>query len=190
MLSTEPIFTIDPPPATRMCGSTARDISHRPFTLMSKVWSKSSSLRDSAVPGSSTAALLTRTLICLNLSSVADTSFSTLPTLLTSALTAKQSPPISAAARSSFSLSRPAITTFAPSRTNAVAMALPIPLPPPVMIATLPLRRIMTFNGFRSLLYAFHIPSVLVQHHVRHFAFFVLHKFNLRIHQLKEKHGL
>src|SRR5260370_10593727 len=57
--------------------------------------------------------------------------------LLRSALTVRQFSPISLAVASSFFWSRPLITTFAPSRAKARAMARPIPLPPPVTMATL-----------------------------------------------------
>src|SRR2546421_9365762 len=46
--------------------------------------------------------------------------------------------PKSLAAASTFSALRPQITAVAPSRTNAFAMALPMPRLPPVMIATFP----------------------------------------------------
>src|SRR3954468_13103644 len=52
--TTEEIFTIDPPPAFLIHGSTSRDVCHTAFTLMSNVLSHCSSVRLSAVPPYST----------------------------------------------------------------------------------------------------------------------------------------
>src|SRR5438270_9863711 len=48
---TEEMLMMDPPPAWRMCVSTARDSSHRLRALTLKVGSQSSSVEVSAVPG-------------------------------------------------------------------------------------------------------------------------------------------
>src|SRR5439155_184072 len=65
--------------------------------------------------------------------------------LVTSVGTVRRSPPAFAAAATaaSFAGSRPAMTTFAPSRRNARATALPTPDPPPVTTATLPASLLM-----------------------------------------------
>src|SRR6266852_12233 len=59
--STEPIFTIAPPPHFRNSGSTARDIRNGPFTFTAITRSHSSSLIPSTVDTCSAPALFTST---------------------------------------------------------------------------------------------------------------------------------
>jgi len=89
--------------------------------------------------------LLTSTSTRPNVPSVACTARWTSASSVTLPGTASAWPPaaaISSATPSRISLRRPVIVTLAPSRANVAAMAAPIPVPPPVTIATLSASRI------------------------------------------------
>src|SRR5437667_2224577 len=107
--------------------------------------SNTSSQISSAVPCKGQAcnrlpALLTGTSTRPNVASVACTARCTSASSVTLPGTASARPPaavIESAISSRISLRRPVIVTLAPSRANVVAMAAPMPVPPPVTMATL-----------------------------------------------------
>src|SRR5258708_3003542 len=146
--STDPIFTIAPPPHFRNSDSTARDTRTGPFKLTVIIRSHSSSLIASTVETCSVPALFTSTLSRPNRSTVPFTARSTSRTCVTSHSIANPAPPAfctSPITSRNFSNRRPATATLAPSRANASAIARPIPVPPPVINATLPETRVTDF---------------------------------------------
>src|SRR5216683_1586766 len=146
--STDPIFTIAPPPHFRNSGSTARDTRNGPFTFTVITRSHSSSLIPSTVDTCSIPALFTSTFSRPNRSTVPFTARSTSRTRVTSHSIANPAPPVfctSLITSRSFSNRLPATATLAPSRANASAIARPIPVPPPVINATLPESRVTVF---------------------------------------------
>src|SRR5437762_6746089 len=147
--STEPRFTMTPPPHFRNSGNTALDIRNGPFTLTVITRSHSSSLIPSTVDTCSVPALFTSTFTRPNRSTVPFTARSTSRARLTSHSIANPAPSrlwTSLITCRSFSRRRPATATLAPSRANARAIARPIPVPPPVMSATLPESRVTEFS--------------------------------------------
>src|SRR6266403_1913155 len=146
--STEPILTIAPPPHFRNSGSSARDTRNGPFTFTVIMRSHSSSLIPSTVETCNVPALFTSTFSRPNRSTVPFTARSTSRARVTSHSIANPAPPcfwISLITSRSFSSRRPATVTLAPSRANASAIARPIPVPPPVISATLPESRVTDF---------------------------------------------
>src|SRR5260370_326031 len=91
--STEPIFTMAPPPHFRNSGSTALDIRNGPFTLTAITRSHSSSLIPSTVDTCSVPALFTSTFSLPNRSTVPFTARSTSLARLTSHSIANPAPP-------------------------------------------------------------------------------------------------
>ncbi len=142
------MFTMAPPPHFRNSGSTARDTRNGPFTFTVITRSHSSSLIPSTVDTCSVPALFTSTFSRPNRSTVPLTARSMSRALVTSHSIANPAPPCfwtSLITSRSFSNRRPATATLAPSRANASAIARPIPVPPPVISATLPESRVTDF---------------------------------------------
>src|SRR6267378_1027018 len=146
-----------------MCGTTAREASQVPRRLTAimrshssiSIWSKGE--RDIGTVAK-IAALLTRMSIRPNASIARPAIASTLARSATSVRTAIASKPWrfkSAATASAAIASISATTTFAPSLANPSAYALPMPCPPPVMIATLPAKRPAMLRS------SLRVPSVL-----------------------------
>ena len=132
-----------------MCGTAAREASHMPRRLTAIMRSHSSiSISSKGERDIGTvakiAALFTRMSIRPNASTARLAIASALARSATSVRTAIASKPWrfkSAATASAAIASISATTTFAPSVANPSAYALPMPCPPPVMIATLPAKR-------------------------------------------------
>src|SRR3989442_2618063 len=137
----EPMLTIEPPPWRCMCGITHRE---KRNTLLRNT-SNTSSQISSAVSCKGPAcnrlpALLTSTPRRPSVASGACTARCTSASSVTLPGTASARPPaavIESAISSRISLRRPVVVTLAPSRANVVAMAAPMPVPPPVTMATL-----------------------------------------------------
>src|SRR3989441_1321772 len=148
--STDPIFTIAPPPHFRNSFSAARDIRNGPFTFTVITRSHSSSVMLSTVETCSAPALFTSTFSRPNCLTVSRTARSTSLPRVTSHSTAEALPPsffTSPVTARSFSSRRPAKATPAPSRANARAIARPIPVPPPLIRATFPESRVTLFGA-------------------------------------------
>src|SRR2546425_5852363 len=148
--STDPIFTIAPPPHFRNSFSAARDIRNGPFTFTVITRSHSSSVMLSTVETCSAPALFTSTFSRPNCLTVSRTARSTSLPRVTSHSTAEALPPsffTSPVTARSFSSRRPAKATLAPSRANARAIARPIPVPPPLIRATFPESRVTLFGA-------------------------------------------
>src|SRR6266851_640988 len=148
--STDPIFTIAPPPHFRNSFSAARDIRNGPFTFTIITRSHSSSVMLSTVETCSAPALFTSTFSRPNCLTVSRTARSTSLSRVTSHSTAEALPPsffTSPVTARSFSGRRPAKATLAPSRANARAIARPIPVPPPLISATFPESRVTLFGA-------------------------------------------
>src|SRR5438552_1899212 len=112
-----------------------------PFTFTVINRSQSSSLMPSTVDACTAPALFTSTFSRPNRSTVPRIARSTSRERVTSHSIANPAPLcfwISLITSRSFSNLRPATATLAPSRANASAIARPIPVPPPVISATLP----------------------------------------------------
>src|SRR6266571_899645 len=145
-----------------MCGTTAREASQVPRRLTAIMRSHSSisisskGERDIGMVAK-IAALFTRMSIRPNASTARAAIASTLARSATSVRTAIASKPCrlrSTAAPSAAMASISAITIFAPSLANPSAYALPMPCPPPVMIATFPAKRsamLRSSSGARSM---------------------------------------
>src|SRR5438128_3659662 len=124
-------------------GSAFCTVNRRPFTLRSKIESKCSSVRETkpAVPAfaKTISSLPFSRLICTKRRSRSPRFDASLRTPLTF-------PPISFTAAASSGSRRPVMKTYAPSFTNAFAVARPMPLLPPVMSAIFPSRLPMSFS--------------------------------------------
>src|SRR5437773_1827549 len=140
--ATDDTVTIVPPPRSSMLGSTAWVSAQTPFRLTSSTLSHSSLLTQRIErvllewP-----ALLTRTSTRPSVASVQWASAAAAPCLETSACRAVAFPPAlwsSPTTSSSGGLRRPATTTCAPSAASSLAVSRPMPLPPPVTMATCP----------------------------------------------------
>src|SRR6185312_5376355 len=150
----EEMLTIDPPPASSMCGIAYFDVQNMlvrvPRTMSSHSWVDSSvtglKLTLTSAVG---AALLMRVVIGPYASTVAATASWTLASSATSRGTNMASPPASRIRWTFFSplsTERPLRTTLAPSSANTSAMVRPMPRVEPVTSATLPsslMRRIL-----------------------------------------------
>src|SRR5262249_13350235 len=129
-----------PPPALSIAGISWRIELRTPHTLMSKMRRYSASVACSSEPFHSTPALLNAMSSGPNLATAKFTIAFTSASLATSARTNAASPPsflISATTCAPSFSRRPLRTTFAPTRANAIAVALPMPDVPPVTSATL-----------------------------------------------------
>ena len=135
-------LTIEPPPRSRIDGTTPRQKRTAPITLSWMSASQASSSSDSRPCAADAPALLIRMSTPPNSAVTALTNRSTSAADVTSAACANTSPPVSArsssAARSRFSARRAQIATRTPSLASRRAVASPIPSLPPVTIATLP----------------------------------------------------
>ena len=132
-----------PHPFSRMCGTTrlTRSTAANRFNSNTLLHS-SSGVPSSVLPPPAVPALLTRMSIAPNSPNVSSTSFWRSASSIRSATTASarappRSPSSPAACRSSSSL-REQIETLHPSSTSASEMPRPMPLLPPVTMATLP----------------------------------------------------
>src|SRR5215470_6538508 len=135
------MLTMEPPPAARIAGTACFMPRKTPlaFTFRSVSQADVLSVSGSNVP--LMPALLTRMSSLPNADTVVLTAASQSGSLVTSSFTNRAWPPaaaiLSATCRASSS-STSATTTFAPSRAKIVASLCPIPLAPPVTIATFP----------------------------------------------------
>ena len=132
--------TIEPPPRSISGGIAALASRNAPVRFTSSVRCQRSSSTSAAAPPNPRPAFATTTSSPPNASTAVATAARTCPSSAVSPATAR--PPVSAATSSSGSGRRPVTTTFAPSRANMRAVAAPIPVPPPLTIATLPSSRI------------------------------------------------
>src|SRR6266576_4938664 len=137
----EVMYTIEPPPPLRMCGSTRRVRRTAEKRVTPTAFCHAASSRSSKRPGGGPPAFDTRMSIVPNLSTAVFTSFWQPASDPTSATVHCTSAPVfrctsSAAARIAAS-SRLHITTRAPSRANSSATARPSPLLEAATIATL-----------------------------------------------------
>src|SRR5262245_44814799 len=126
--------TIEPRPRSSSEGSAARTRQNAPVTLTSSVRFQRSSSTSAAAPPNPSPAFATTTSSPPNSRSAVATASATCSASAVSPATAR--PSISAATASSGSARRPVTTTLAPSRANRRAVAAPMPVPPPLMIAT------------------------------------------------------
>src|SRR5262249_19974120 len=127
-------------------GTTALQVRKTDLVLTAKVRSQSSSvlLVNGRPGGEAMPALFTRTSILPSISRVRSTMPLTSAALVTSVLSAKALRPSALTSSTTFSAFRTwmsGIAMSAPSRAIASTMPRPIPLPPPVTIATLPASR-------------------------------------------------
>src|SRR5678815_3209322 len=129
---------IEPPPARRSAGMPYLQPRNTPLALTSSVWSQTASSVEiaSSSLASMMPALLNSTFSLPNAFSAASTICWQSRAAETSARTKIASLIIEAVSRPDFS-SRSTTATFAPSLANSSADCLPMPLPPPVMRATL-----------------------------------------------------
>src|SRR5574341_181857 len=130
-------------PFPRLSISAAANLAQKkaPLRLVSRMSSHSASVVVVTSERRKMPALFTRTSTRPNRSTVARTRASASGTRRTSPATARASPPARAIAPVTARMGsgrRPATATRAPSRANAIAMASPMPEPPPVTRATLP----------------------------------------------------
>src|SRR3989454_8607701 len=142
----EPMLTIEPPPWRCMCGITPREKRNTLLRNTSNTSSQISWAGSCKGPACNRLpALLTSTSTRPNVASVACTARCTSASSVTLPGTASARPPaavIESAVSSRISLRRPVVVTLAPSRANVVAMAAPVPVPPPLTMATLSASRI------------------------------------------------
>src|SRR5262245_11346076 len=150
----EEILMIDPPPRSIIFGTVSRTRRSAALTLISIILSSISSVTSSAGPFPILVALLlTRISTGPRRDSVSQTIFcncSRRPTWHSIGTTLPGSVESSLAVASRFCILRLAITTFAPASAKCRAIALPMPRPPPVTIATLPCNEIETLMEFYS----------------------------------------
>ena len=138
------MLTIDPPPAARIDGATARMPSRAPIRFTSRTlrtWSRgASSMRPTGI----TPALLTRIVGGPKASVAVATTAVQRCSSRTSSGSKRAAPPSRAASASPPSASTSVTTTRAPSATNSSASAAPCPRAAPVMSATRPSSRPVT----------------------------------------------
>src|SRR5713101_7130451 len=138
--ASELILIMSPPPCRIIDGTTARETRKTLFRFVLSTRSHSSSLFSCAGPKSPMPALLTRIPTGPSFASVAETSFPTSSARVTSAVCQKTllvCPRNASAVAPSLSLSRPQMATPAPSSASFMAIARPMPRPPPVTSAIL-----------------------------------------------------
>src|SRR5262245_14608462 len=150
----EEILMIDPPPRSIIFGTVSRTRRSAALTLISIILSSISSVTSSAGPFPILVALLlTRISTGPRRDSVSRTIFcncSGRPTWHSIGTTLPGSVDSSFAVASRFGILRLAMTTFAPASAKCRAIALPMPRPPPVTIATLPCNEMETLMEFYS----------------------------------------
>src|SRR6185503_6617621 len=166
----EVMLTMRPLLRAIMCGIACLAQRNAPVTFTASVRSQSArSMSTTRSVGPPTPALLTRMSSPPSSASVAATTDFTAASSATSASAVATRPPalrISAAVASSVSRRVAASITAAPSETKRSAIARPMPRPPPVMSATLPLSRFTGGNLARA------IPAALLgPRRARHGAF-------------------
>ena len=141
------MFTIAPPPVFSMAGISCFMDASTPHTLTSNTLAVVGLGRvRRAAPSHSTPALLNATSSRPYLLTTSATNFFTSSSFDTSALT--KYPPTSAATFFPSSSRRPLTTTFAPARANARAVSAPMPLVPPVIRTTLPVKSNMNWPAW------------------------------------------
>src|SRR5258708_11380116 len=141
--TTEEKLTTLPLPCSTITGMTCRQHKNGPFRSRLMVWSHTEG--STSVTGLSSRseppAQFSRTSTWPNASVACCTIFLTLASSVTSVRTKRASAPASRALASPSVASISATTTLAPSATNSLAAARPMPEPAPVITATLPARR-------------------------------------------------
>src|SRR3984893_2780512 len=135
------MWTMLPPPRSRMAGAAVLVRMKAPTRLMRSTSAKSAALISRRAERRRTAAQLTRQSTPPYCARAVPTNRATSASLPTSPLTAAATPPAFTMASTVSAIAsgrRPKTTTRAPSRPKSSAVARPMPVPPPAMSATLP----------------------------------------------------
>src|SRR4051794_8063928 len=142
MPAVEEMFTIDPPPLSRIAGAAVFMPRKAPTRLIDSTFMKCSTVESTNfVNAPSTPALFTRMFSPPYASTVSRTASCQLASDVTSSVTNTASSPRSCATASPSASRMSPITTLAPSATNRRACDSPCPRAPPLMSATFPSSR-------------------------------------------------